>query len=66
MTLTRKSIETLLDLVENKLGCMEVHDREDARELAVLEKARRELLGESADAARGTVIAFPAGDAVTG
>lgn len=45
MSLSRRSIETLLDLVEIKLGCMEVYDREDARELATLENCRRELLG---------------------
>ncbi|HEX6978074.1 MAG TPA: hypothetical protein VF342_02130 [Alphaproteobacteria bacterium] len=43
MVLSRRSIDTLLDLVENKLSCMEVFDREDARELAILEHARREL-----------------------
>ena len=43
MALSKKTLETLIDLVENKLGCMEVFDREDARELARLEKARREL-----------------------
>ncbi len=32
-----------MDLVENKLSCMQVVDREDARELATLEAARREL-----------------------
>jgi hypothetical protein len=29
--LTRDSLETLLDLVEIRLGHVEVHDREDAR-----------------------------------
>ena len=43
MSLSPRSIETLLDLVENKLSCIEVQDREDARELAALETARREL-----------------------
>ncbi len=43
MSLSRRSIQTLLDLVENKLSCMQVVDREDARELAILEAARREL-----------------------
>lgn len=43
MSLSRRSVQTLLDLVENKLSCLEVYDREDARELAVLEQARREL-----------------------
>lgn len=43
MSLSRRSIQTLTDLVENKLSMMQVVDREDARELAVLEAARREL-----------------------
>ena len=43
MSLSRRSIQTLMDLVENKLSQMQVVDREDARELAVLEAARREL-----------------------
>ena len=43
MSLSPRSIETLLDLVENKLSYIEVQDREDARELATLETALREL-----------------------
>jgi hypothetical protein len=43
MSLSRRSIQTLMDLVENKLTQMQIVDREDARELAVLEAARREL-----------------------
>lgn len=43
MTLSKRSIETLLDLVEIKLSCIEVFDREDQRELHSLEAARREL-----------------------
>ncbi len=43
MFLSPRSVETLLDLVEIKLSCLEVQDREDARELAILETARREL-----------------------
>jgi len=41
--LSQRSIETLLDLVEIKLSCLEVYDREDAREKSYLENARREL-----------------------
>lgn len=44
MSLTKRSIETILDLVEIKLHSMQVIDREDARELEVLESCRRELL----------------------
>src|SRR3546814_3981068 len=42
-SLNRGTAELLMDLVEIKLGCMEVWDREDARELRALEKARVEL-----------------------
>lgn len=43
MSLSKRSLVTLLDLVEIKLSCIEVMDREDARELAALEGAKREL-----------------------
>ncbi len=42
-SLSQRSIETLLDLVEIKLSSLEVFDREDAREKSYLENARREL-----------------------
>lgn len=43
MSLSRRSIESLLDLVDNKLTSMFVSDREDAREQAILEAAKNEL-----------------------
>lgn len=49
MALSKQSIDNLLDLVEIKLGCMQVLDRDDARELAHLEACRRELLGLKAE-----------------
>jgi hypothetical protein len=59
MTLSKQSIETLLDLVEIKLGCMEVYDREDARELDLLEGCRRELVAlKSAVRAKPKVVPF--------
>lgn len=42
--LTSKSVETLIDLVEIKLSCLEVWDREDARERKTLEIALKELI----------------------
>lgn len=45
MPISRKTVETLLDLVEVKLSYMQVSDREDQRELAQLENCRRELRG---------------------
>ena len=50
MVLSRRSLETLLDLVEVKLSCMQVLDREDARELELLEGCKRELLAFKASA----------------
>ena len=44
MKVSKRSIETLIDLVEIKLSTIEVTDREDARALATLETARNELL----------------------
>jgi hypothetical protein len=43
MALTRRSIATLLDLVEIKLSCIEVVDREDHREVKALRACREEL-----------------------
>jgi len=43
-TLSRPTVETLIDLVEIKLGCIEIYDRDDARELKALEACREELL----------------------
>lgn len=65
MTLSKQSIESLLDLVEIKLSCIEVIDREDARELKQLRTCRDELLGMQASMharrrarGRGTVVAL--------
>ncbi|HKK31156.1 MAG TPA: hypothetical protein VKA18_12285 [Alphaproteobacteria bacterium] len=41
---TRESLETLLDLVEIRLGHVEIYDREDARELRMLEQTRDQLV----------------------
>jgi hypothetical protein len=43
MSLSRRSVEMLLDLVEIKISYMDVADREDARDLVVLERCREEL-----------------------
>ena len=44
MNLSKQTLETLTDLVEIKLSCMEVWDKDDRRELKALERAREELL----------------------
>lgn len=38
-----RSIETLIDLVEIKLSCLDVMDREDREELKVLQRSLLEL-----------------------
>ena len=43
MSLTKRSIELLLDLVEIKISYMDISDREDARDLQLLERCRGEL-----------------------
>lgn len=57
MSLSKRSLETLLDLVEIKLSCMDVWDREDRRELQNLELARHELRGIGSG--NGAVVAMP-------
>ncbi len=59
MSLTKHSIETLLDLVEIRLSAMLVCDREDARELATLENCRRELGGLTSPKRRAQAIGQP-------
>ena len=43
MSLSRKCVQTMLDLVEIKLSTIQVSDREDAREAAILKTCRDEL-----------------------
>ena len=43
MPLTGRSLEALMDLVEIKLGCVEIFDREDARKVEALERCQGEL-----------------------
>ncbi len=46
MTLSRQSVEILLDLIEIKVSAIQIQDRDDARELNKLRKCRQELLSE--------------------
>ena len=43
MPLSSNSLEVLIDLVEIKLSCMQVFDRDDAKEQAGLERCLSEL-----------------------
>ena len=44
MSISTQSLDALIDLVEIRLSCMEVWDRDDARELNRLQQARGELM----------------------
>ena len=61
MSLSKRSIEMLLDLVEIKISYMDVADREDARDLQILERAREELRALTNLAGNLTPIARRAG-----
>ena len=58
-SLSKRTIETLNDLVEIKLSCIQVFDRDDAREMAALESARRELTALLPTKNAQTVVPFP-------
>jgi len=58
--LTRKSLELLIDLVEIKLGSMEVFDRDDQKIVRDLEACRKELSAMSRPARQMAVAAMPA------
>lgn len=61
MALSRRAIETLTDLVEIKLSCLQVFDREDAREQVTLEACRRELATLTGNTDQTVVAAFAEG-----
>ncbi|HYD65031.1 hypothetical protein [Azospirillum sp.] len=47
MSLSKRVIETLIDLAEIKLSCLEITDREDMREKELLERCLQELRAEA-------------------
>ncbi len=59
MGISQQSLEALIDLIEIKLSCMEVWDRDDRRELARLQQARGELLGLAGRPDSAPVVALP-------
>ena len=61
MSLSKRTVEMLLDLVEIKISYMDIADREDARDLQLLERCRAEL--KSLDCAESVAIASFAGPA---
>lgn len=63
MSLSRSSVETLIDLVEIKLSCVEVYDRDDSRELSNLQRCKEELMDlvDLGGKAPAELIAMPKG-----
>jgi len=59
MSLSTKAIETLVDLVEIKLSCLEIYDREDNRELVNLQQCRDELMTQQKVGSKGSVVSLP-------
>lgn len=61
--LSRSSVETLIDLVEIKLSCVEVYDRDDSRELVNLQRCKEELMDLAGLSAKApaALIALPTG-----
>ena len=61
MSMSKSSVQMLIDLVEIKLGYLEISDRDDAREQRTLRTTLEEL--RSMIAKPGTVVVFPASEA---
>ena len=59
MHFTRQSLTTLIDLVENKLSCMEVWDRDDRREAQLLKCCLEELQAANSESGNGVAFANP-------
>jgi hypothetical protein len=59
MSLSKQSVEALMDLVEIKISYMDVLDRDDAKELRILHRCRDELRALSG-AATADVMQFAA------
>jgi hypothetical protein len=66
MGISKRTLETLVDLVEIKLGYLEVYDREDSQELAHLKRCRSELKTIISGASQGPAASGlrPSGGAV--
>ncbi len=59
MGLSRRTLETLIDLVEIKLSYMEVYDQKDSRELANLERCLGELRNILSSTTQDGAMVFP-------
>jgi hypothetical protein len=60
MSLSKQTIAMLLDLVEIKISYMDIADREDARDLQLLERCRAELKALEHSTAAAEIVSFTA------
>jgi hypothetical protein len=44
MIISRESLEIMLDLIEIKVNALQIHDKDDAREVNKLRKCKQELI----------------------
>ena len=44
MIISHESLEIILDLIELKVSALQIHDKDDAREVNKLKKCKQELL----------------------
>ncbi|MBV8060380.1 MAG: hypothetical protein JO126_02600 [Alphaproteobacteria bacterium] len=58
MMLSRQTIETLSDLIENRLAMMIIGDQDDLREKVTLQRALVELRGDGSDMPAGVLSEF--------
>ncbi len=60
MTMSKEILGMLVDLVENKLSCMQISDRDDMREVMMLQRCLSELSGAGGESQGGIgAIAMP-------
>lgn len=45
MQISHESLEIIIDLIEIKMGALQIHDSEDIREVNKLRKCKQEFLG---------------------
>lgn len=59
MSMSKEILGMLVDLIENKLSCMQISDRDDMREVMMLQRALSELNGENGAPGMAGTMAMP-------
>lgn len=58
MLLAKQSVESLINLIEVKLNCLQIHDSEDSRIVKHLEQCRDELCELIRETPKGEIVSF--------